>query len=245
MLCGYAAFVPALVLGALCAAAASVPVGVVVFVACGTVVGGLIWRRSPSIALGRIGAVALAEPDHPRLFNVAEGLCATFGLPLPSFRLLDDEVPNACALGRDARGAEIVVTSGLLRRADPIELEGVLAHELAHVKRGDNGVACVGITLAALVGGESMLRRCLGEGREYRADVVGASSVHYPRGLLAALQAMMASPPPAEGSFFANPSRFGPTRWIWIDPSVGHRDDPPAPGELDVTLVRAAALSEW
>ena len=56
---------------------------------------------------------------------------------------------------------------------------------------------------------------------------------------------MMASPPPAEGSFFHSPSRFGPTRWVWIDPSVGHRDDPVDPGDLDATWVRAAALNEW
>ena len=55
----------------------------------------------------------------------------------------------------------------------------------------------------------------------------------------------MAGPAPAEGSFFASPSRFGPTRWVWIDPSVGHRGDVVSPGDLDATSVRAAALSEW
>ena len=139
------------------------------------------------MALRRIGAVPLDEDDDPRLFNVTEGLCATFGLPMPALHVLDDDVPNACALGRDARRSDLVVTSGLLRRLDPIELEGVIAHELAHVKRGDNGVSCVGITLATLLGGETMLRRCVGENREYRADVVGASAVRYPRGLLGAL----------------------------------------------------------
>ena len=49
----------------------------------------------------------------------------------------------------------------------------------------------------------------------------------------------------AEGSFFASPARFGPTRWVWIDPSVGHRTDALVAGDLDVTSVRAAALSEW
>jgi Zn-dependent protease with chaperone function len=127
----------------------------------------------------------------------------------------------------------------------PIELEGVVAHELAHVKRGDNGVSCVGITLATLVGGESMLRRCVGTSREYRADVVGASTVCYPRGLLRALEAMADAPEPDPGSFFASPSRFGATRWVWIDPSVGHRGDRPELGDLDATTVRAAALSEW
>ncbi len=185
------------------------------------------------------------EQDDPRLFNVTEGLCATFGLSMPSLHVVDDDVPNACALGRDARRSDLVVTSGLLRSVDPIELEGVIAHELAHVKRGDNGVSCVGITLGTLFGGESTLRRCVGENREYRADVVGASAVRYPRGLLGALHIMMEAPAPAEGSLFASPARFGSTRWVWIDPSVGHRDDPVVPGDLDATSVRAAALSEW
>ena len=92
---------------------------------------------------------------------------------MPSLYVLDDDVPNACALGRDARRSVLVVTTGLLRRLDPIELEGVIAHELAHVKRGDNGVSCIGITLGTIFGGESTLRRCVGESREYRADVVG------------------------------------------------------------------------
>ena len=73
----------------------------------------------------------------------------------------------------------------------------------------------------------------------------GASAVRFPRGLLGALRTMMDAPAPVEGSFFASPSRFGSTRWVWIDPSVGHRDDVPLPGDLDATSVRAAALSEW
>jgi hypothetical protein len=85
----------------------------------------------------------------------------------------------------------------------------------------------------------------VGQNREYRADVVGASIVRYPSGLLGALCAMTDAPPPAPGSLFASPSRFGPTRWVWIDPSVGHRQDALDPGDLDATSVRAAALSEW
>ncbi len=121
----------------------------------------------------------------------------------------------------------------------------MLAHELAHVKRGDNGVSCVGITLATMWGGERTLRRCVGENREYRADVVGASVVRYPSGLLSALHVMEEAPAPTAGSLFASPSRFGSTRWAWIDPSVGHRSEPITPGDLDATSVRAAALSEW
>ena len=244
-LCAVSAVLPALLLGALLGVTLSVIVGVVVFVVAGAAVMYALWRLAPSIALNRIGAVPIDEQDETRLWNVTDGLCATFGLSMPSLCVLDDDVPNACALGRDARRSVVVVTTGLLRRLDPIELEGVIAHELAHVKRGDNGVASIGITLARIVGGSSTLRRCVGESREYRADVVGASTVRFPRGLLGALRIMMAAPAPAVGSFFASPARFGPTRWVWIDPSVGHRDDAVAPGDLDATSVRAAALSEW
>ncbi len=245
VLCAWTAVVPALLFGALFWAAFSLIFGIVAFVVAGAAVMYGVWRLAPSFALRRIGAAPVDEHDDPRLSNVTEGLCATFGLSMPSLHVVDDDVPNACALGRDARRSDLVVTTGLLRRTDPIELEGVIAHELAHVKRGDNGVSCIGITLGSLFGGETMLRRCVGEDREYRADVVGASAVRYPRGLLAALRMMAGAPAPADGSFFAAPSRFGPTRWVWIDPSVGHRDDPLVPGDLDATSVRAAALSEW
>ena len=183
-LCAVSAVLPALLLGALLAVTVSIIVGVVAFIVAGAAVMYVLWRLAPSVALNRIGAVPIDEQDETRLWNVTDGLCATFGLGMPSLYVLDDDVPNACALGRDARRSVVVVTTGLLRRLDPIELEGVIAHELAHVKRGDNGVSCIGITLARLFGGSSTLRRCVGENREYRADVVGASAVRFPRGLL-------------------------------------------------------------
>ena len=244
-LCAWTAVIPALLLFALLTVAVDIIAGVVAFVVAAGALMYAMWRLSPRLALRRIGARPADEDDDPRLFNVTEGLCATFGLSMPTLHILDDPVPNACALGENARRADLVVTSGLLNTLHLVELEGVIAHELAHVKRGDNGVSCVAITLASMWGGQKTLRRCVGENREYRADVIGASVVRYPSGLLAALCAMEAAPAPGAGSFFASPSRFGATRWVWIDPSVGHRDEPIEPGDLDATSVRAAALSEW
>jgi hypothetical protein len=244
-LCAYPAAIPALLLFALLAVSLNIVAGAVALIVSAAAFMYGMWRLSPRVALRRIGARPADEDDDPRLFNITEGLCATFGLAMPTLHILEDPAMNACALGRDARRADLVVTSGLLRTLHLVELEGVIGHELAHVKRGDNGVSCVGITLATLWGGEKTLRRCVGENREYRADVVGASIVRYPSGLLGALRTMMESPPPTEASLFASPVRFGSTRWVWIDPSIGHRDDPVYPGDLDATWVRAAALSEW
>lgn len=244
-LCAYTAAIPALLLFALLTVTLDIVAGIAAFIVSAAAFMYAMRRLSPRVALRRIGARPADEDDDPRLFNITEGLCATFGLAMPTLHILDDPVLNACALGRDARRSDLVVTSGLLRTLPLVELEGVLAHELAHVKRGDNGVSCIGITLATLWGGQRTLRRCVGENREYRADVVGASIVRYPSGLLGALCTMMASPPPLEGSLFASPSRFGSTRWVWIDSAVGHREDPVFPGDLDATSVRAAALSEW
>ncbi len=245
-LCAWTAAFPAVLLFVLLSVTVSPIVGVVAFVVAGAAIMYGLWHVAPRLALRRIGAVPVADEDeYPRLYNVTEGLCASFGLAMPALHIVDDHLPNACALGRDAQRADLVVTSGLLRTLQLTELEGVIAHELAHVKRGDNGLSSVGITLATLVGGERTLRRCVGKNREYRADVVAASIVRYPSGLLGALCAMIEAPPPAAGSLFAAPSRFGPTRWVWIDPSVGHRQDAVEPGDLDATSVRAAALSEW
>jgi Zn-dependent protease with chaperone function len=242
-LCVLAAALPAVVIGVALGLAVSLVIGVVALVVVGAVVGYAIWRAAPGVALRQVGAVRLSEGDNPRLFNVTEGLCATFGLRMPSLYVVYDQVPNACALGRDAASAALVVTSGLLDTMGPIELEGVIAHELAHVKRDDNGVSVIGLTLARLAGA-GMLRRCLGENREYRADMVGASAVRFPRGLLDALRLMELASPPAGNSVFS-PARFPATRYVWIDPSVGLRYEPPAVGDLDATSVRAAALAEW
>ncbi len=243
VLCALAAALPAIVFGVVVGLVVSLVIGAVALVVVEVALGYTLWRVAPGVALRQVGAVHLSERDNPRLFNVTEGLCATFGLRMPNLYVVYDNVPNACALGRDAASGALVVTSGLLETMGPIELEGVVAHELAHMKRDDNGVAVIGIALARFAGA-GWLRRSIGESREYRADIVGASAVRFPRGLLDALRLMEQAPPPSGNSIFG-PARFPSTRYVWIDPSVGRRDQSAAVGDLDATSVRAAALAEW
>ena len=96
-LCALAAVLPALLLGALVGVTVSIIAGVVVFVVAGAAVMFGLWRLAPSFALNRIGALPIHEQDERRLSNVTEGLCATFGLSMPSLYVLRDDVPNACA----------------------------------------------------------------------------------------------------------------------------------------------------
>ena len=206
-------------------------------------VGGSYWF-SDTLAIKAARAQPVARDQLPQVYEIVEELTQRSGMPMPRIYVSPEAQPNAFATGRNPNHASVAFTAGILRLMSDNELEGVIAHELAHVKRGDNGVSCIGIALGTLFGGERTLRRCVGENREYRADVVGASVVRYPRGLLGALCTMMDANSPHEGSIFAAP-RFGGIRWVWTDPSVGHREDPVYPGDLDATWVRAAALSEW
>src|SRR4249919_3140306 len=100
-------------------------------------------------------AVSRAHPADPaeyrRLYNLVEGLTIASGLPMPRIYIVDDPAPNAFATGRNPRHAAIAVTTGLLEKMNRVELEGVLAHELSHVKNYDTLVSTLAIVLVASV----------------------------------------------------------------------------------------------
>jgi heat shock protein HtpX len=100
-------------------------------------------------------AVSRAHPADPaeyrRLYNLVEGLTIASGLPMPRIYIVDDPAPNAFATGRNPRHAAIAVTTGLLAKMNRVELEGVLAHELSHIKNYDILVSTIAVTLVGAV----------------------------------------------------------------------------------------------
>jgi len=107
--------------------------------------------KSDAIAL----AMSHARPADPityaRLHNLIEGLCIAAGLPKPSVYVIDDPAPNAFATGRNPRHAAVAVTTGLMEKLNRVELEGVLAHELSHIKNYDILVSTLAVTLVGVV----------------------------------------------------------------------------------------------
>jgi len=92
---------------------------------------------SDKIALAASGAKVVSPQEAPDLHAMVERLCAMADLPKPRVAVVDTDVPNAFATGRNPKHAVVAVTNGLWRRLDPKEIEGVLAHELSHVANRD------------------------------------------------------------------------------------------------------------
>jgi heat shock protein HtpX len=107
--------------------------------------------KSDSIALAVSRARPADEETYARLHNLVEGLCIASGLPKPRLYIVEDPAPNAFATGRNPRHAAIAVTTGLLEKMNRVELEGVLAHELAHVKNYDILVSTLAVTMVGVV----------------------------------------------------------------------------------------------
>lgn len=175
--------------------------------------------------------------------NLLEELCIGHGLPLPRLFVVPHPSANAMALGWSEREATLVVTSGLLERLDRIELEGVIAHELAHLKRGDvrdaafATVACGALSLVA-PRAPGLVRRLLDPSREASADLGAAFMTRFPPGLIKALQKLGSS---SEVSIAAKTSVGRLTDTLWLVPRA--LAGTPRVGELDVTE-RVGLLAE-
>lgn len=106
---------------------------------------------SDKVVLSMTGAKQIEKAQAPDLYNAVENLAITAGLPMPRVFIVQDAAPNAFATGRNPEHAVVAVTSGLLAILDKSELEGVLAHELAHIGNRDMLVMTVAVVLAGFV----------------------------------------------------------------------------------------------
>ncbi len=92
---------------------------------------------SDKIILAISGAKLVEEKSNPELYRLVENICIAAGLPKPKIYTIDDSAPNAFATGRDPSHASICFTTGILSKLNRLELEGVVAHELSHIKNYD------------------------------------------------------------------------------------------------------------
>ncbi len=106
---------------------------------------------SDKIALWSSGAQPVSHEELPRLYTVMERLAAKANLPVPKLYVIPEAAPNAFATGRNPRHASVAVTQGLLQLMDDEELEGVIAHELSHVRNYDILISSIAATIAGAI----------------------------------------------------------------------------------------------
>ena len=172
---------------------------------------------SDKIALAMNGARPVTREQLPRIYAVVEQLTQRVGLPMPRIYVIPTDSPNAFATGRNPKHAAVAVTEGILRLLDDEELEGVLAHELGHVRNRDILISSVAATIAGAItmlarlefwfGGRDdnnrggglltlilapfaamLIQLAVSRSREYQADATGAHFTHNPYALARALQ---------------------------------------------------------
>jgi heat shock protein HtpX len=136
------------------------------------------------------GGREIQKADNPRLYRIVENLAITEGLPMPKVYIINDPAPNAFATGRDPKHAVVAATTGLLDLMEDSELEGVMAHEMGHVKNYDIRVSLIvfGLVLAIGLLADIAVRMAFFGGRG-RNNNNGAGMIVLVIGLVAAVLA--------------------------------------------------------
>ena len=106
---------------------------------------------SDKMVLAQYRARAVDENSAPALYGIVKRLAERAGLPMPKVYIIDDQVPNAFATGRNPEHAAVAVTTGLMNYLSPKEIEGVLGHEMTHVRNRDILIGSVAATMAGLI----------------------------------------------------------------------------------------------
>ena len=142
--------------------------------------------------LALAGAHQIEKRDEPRLYRIVENLAITEGMPMPKVYIINDPAPNAFATGRDPEHAVVAATTGLLEIMTDSELEGVMAHEMGHVKNYDIRVSLIVFGLVIAIGliADIIFRMIFWGGRGRNSNIGGpAALVVLAIGLVAAILA--------------------------------------------------------
>ncbi|MEY4310825.1 MAG: hypothetical protein RLZ71_751 [Actinomycetota bacterium] len=110
------------------------------------------YYASTSLAVAMSGAVPIQKSDNPRLWNTVENIAISQGMPMPKVYVIPDDAPNAFATGRSPEHAVVAATTGLLAIMDDKELQGVMAHEMGHVRNYDIRVSAIVFGLVSAIG---------------------------------------------------------------------------------------------
>jgi len=125
--------------------------GIIIFAIIGIVINIYSYFYSDSIVLRAYGAKIIERQDNPRLYSIVKKISDLNGLPVPRIALVSSSTPNAFATGRNPKNAVVAATTGIMSILNDNELEGVMAHEMAHVKNRDTLVMCVAATIAGFI----------------------------------------------------------------------------------------------
>jgi Zn-dependent protease with chaperone function len=110
------------------------------------------YKISTAITLKMNGAEPISKKDAPEFYSIVESLSITAGLPMPKLYIINDSSMNAFAAGTNPENSVICVTMGLLENMDKVEIEGVMAHEISHIKNYDIRVSMAAVALTAVIG---------------------------------------------------------------------------------------------
>ena len=182
----------------------------------------IVYFFSDRIALASSRAKPVTEAEQPRLYGTVRRLTTQMEMPMPSVHLINSQQPNAFATGRSPKKAAVAVTTGILDVLDHSELEGVLGHELAHVRNRDilissiaamiaaaiaiigrmtlfgnnrnNPLGIIGVVLSLIVAplAAMLIRFAISRTREFQADRIGAEITGQPLQLASALEKISA-----------------------------------------------------
>lgn len=122
-----------------------------IMLAIGLVINFVTYWFSDSIVLKSYDAREVSEADAPQLYKIVEDLAKNAKLPMPRVYVIDTEVPNAFATGRNPDNAAVAVTTGIMKTLDYNEISGVLGHELAHVKHRDILIGTIAAAMAGVI----------------------------------------------------------------------------------------------